>query len=238
MGRTRFTKNVGRNPKLHNSILFFNIYLHLLENIKTNLFKECGECMTQEQQKAFERINSMQSELSQLQEDYWWNYINMDSWQFWVMLLILVIPLVLLIFVIDKSKLFLILFYGFSIHMLFGYIDAYGTRNDFWSYPYFLTPFFTYSVSLDVSLIPVAFLLTYQWTLNKNKNFYLYSLLLSAFFAFIFKPILVAVDLFTLFGKTNYFHLFLIYCLIFLIARIMTNFFVFLQKKTFDSYVT
>ncbi len=189
--------------------------------------------MTQEQHQLFDRINSLQKEMTQLQEDYWWNYVNFDSWQFWTLLLMLVIPLVTLVFAIDKKKLFLLLFYGYSVHMLFGYIDSYGTRNDFWSYPYFLTPFFTYSVSLDVSLVPVVFILTYQWTLNRSKNFYLYSLLLSAFLAFIFKPILVAADLFVLFGQTNYLHLFLLYCLIFLIARLMTNFFLYLQKKAY-----
>ncbi|MEQ6376555.1 hypothetical protein RZN25_06900 [Bacillaceae bacterium S4-13-56] len=187
--------------------------------------------MTKGQQQLFDKINSLQKEVTQLQEEYWWSYINIDSWQFWVMLLMLVIPLVVLVLVLDKQKLFLLLFYGYSVHILFGYIDSFGTHNDFWSYPYFLTPFFTYSVSLDVSLVPVAFILTYQWTLNRNKNFYLYSLLLSAFLSFIFKPILVAADLFVLFGQTNYFHLFLIYCLIFLLARLMTNFFLFLQKR-------
>jgi hypothetical protein len=38
-------------------------------------------------------------------------------------------------------------------------------------------------------MLPVSFLLLYQYCTNKHKNFFLYSLLLSAMFSFVVGPI-------------------------------------------------
>ena len=86
-------------------------------------------------------------------------------------------------------------------------------------------------MSLDGALVPVAFMLVYQWTLNKKKNFYLYAIALSAIFSFGLKPLLVSVNLFGLNKGMNYFYLFLLYCLMFLISKFITNFFLKLQNK-------
>ncbi|RFU60989.1 hypothetical protein D0466_19900 [Peribacillus glennii] len=175
----------------------------------------------------------MQEEVTHLQEEYWFLHSNIDSWQFWVMLLMLVIPLIVLYFAIDKrkDKLFLILFYGFNIHVWFTYIDSIGVRHGYWTYPYYLTPYFPFSFSLDSSLIPVAFLLVYQWTLNYNKNFYLYSIGLSIIIAFGLKPLLDSANLFELNKGMNYFYLFLLYCFIFILSKLIIEIFLKIQKR-------
>lgn len=178
----------------------------------------------------FKKFNDMQSKVTTMQEQYWYEYTNVTSWQFWVMLAMVVIPLIVLYFKVDRSKIFLILFYGLNVHVWFAYIDMYGTRKGFWEYPHSLTPFFPFSFSLDASLVPVSYLLVYQWTLNKEKNFYLYTFLLSAFFAFILKPILTSLYLFKL-NAINFFQLFLLYCTMFLIARVIVNIVIYLKKE-------
>ncbi|GGM38055.1 hypothetical protein GCM10011351_25290 [Paraliobacillus quinghaiensis] len=179
----------------------------------------------------FEEINQMQEKVAQLQEDYWLSYTNIDSWQFWVMVLMLIVPLIIFILKIDRSKLFLLLFFAFNIHVWFAYIDAFGVRRGFWEYPHSLTPYFPFSLSLDGSLVPVAYMFVYQWTLNKKKNFYLYAIALSAIFSFGLKPLLVSINLFGLNKGMNYFYLFLLYCLMFLISKLITNFFLKLESK-------
>lgn len=183
-----------------------------------------------EQKQFFKDINTLQEEVAKLQQEYWLTYSNIDTWQFWLMIAMLILPLIVLFITIDKSKLFLILFYTFNIHVWFAYINSYGVRRAFWEYPYSLTPYFPFSLSLDGALVPVAFMLIYQWTLNKKKNFYLYTTGLAAFFSFIFKPLLVSMDLFHLNKGLNYFHLFLLYCLLFLISIGITNIFIKLKK--------
>lgn len=180
----------------------------------------------QAQSDFFEEINKMQEEVAKLQEEYWSTYSNIDTWQFWLMIAMLILPLIVLFIAIDKTKLFLILFFAFNIHVWFAYIDSYGVRRAFWEYPYSLTPYFPFSMSLDGALVPVAFMLVYQWTLNKKKNFYLYATGLAAIFSFIFKPFLVSINLFGINKGFNYFYLFLLYCLLFLISIGITNLFI------------
>lgn len=187
--------------------------------------------MSGKQAEFFNKTNNLQEKVTRLQEEYWFTYTNMDSWQFWVMVTMLIIPLIVLLSKIDKTKIFLILFYGFNIHAWFAYIDTFGVRRGYWEYPYSLTPYFPFSMSLDGSLVPVSFLLVYQWTLNNQKNFYLYSIGMAAIFAFAVKPLLVSLNLFVLNKGFNYFYLFLLYCLIFFLSRLITVFFLKLQKK-------
>src|SRR5699024_7617240 len=79
-----------------------------------------------------------------------------------------------------------------------------------WEYPYHVIRFLP-SLYLDAALVPVCFMLLYQWTLNHNKNIYLYSILLSSVFAFVLKPIMVKFHFIHMFNGINYFHLILFY---------------------------
>ncbi|OLO39051.1 hypothetical protein BTR23_10440 [Alkalihalophilus pseudofirmus] len=173
----------------------------------------------------------MQEQLSQLQVEYWHSYSNLETVQFWVIfLLFFVAPLVALYFLIDRKKIFLIGFYGFNIHVWFSYIDIWGYKNGLWGYPFELIPFLPGNLSLDAALIPVLFMLVYQWTLNNNKNFYLYTFGLSVFLSFVFKPLLTLHHYFELHKGVNFFHLLLAYCVIFLISKMITNIFIKMKK--------
>lgn len=187
--------------------------------------------MDKEQLGSYEKIKSMQEKLSELQIDYWYSYSGLWTWQFWVIfLLMFVTPLLALYFLIDRKKIFLIGFYGFNIHVWFGYIDTWGVKNGFWGYPYELLPFLPGNLSLDAALIPVLFMLVYQWTLNHNRNYYLYTIILSLCLSFIFKPILTLHHLFELHKGINFIHIFIAYCVIFLVSKIITNVFIRMQK--------
>jgi hypothetical protein len=186
--------------------------------------------MNQHQQQFFDYVAKLQQKVAILRADYWAQYSSFDTWQFWVAVLMLIVPLIVLAFAIDKEKIFLIGFYGLNIHVWFAYIDSFGVRTNLWGYPYEVIPYFP-SFSLDGSLVPVTFMLVYQWTLNHNKNFFLYSFLTSCAFAFILKPILSSLDLFVLNDGLNYFHVLIVYLVTFLIAWIVTKIFLWGEKK-------
>ena len=188
--------------------------------------------MDKEQLELYEKMRSLTEDLSQLKVEYWYSYSSMSSWQFWVILLVMfILPLVVLYFFIDRKKIFLIGFYGFNIHVWFRYVDVWGYNQGLWGYPYELLPILPGNLSLDATLVPVLFMLVYQWTLNKKKNFYLYSLGLSLFLSFIIKPILVMHHLFALHKWVNYLHLFLFYCAIFLFSILITKIFIMMQES-------
>lgn len=186
--------------------------------------------MGDKQKEYLNQIRSMAEELSQLQIEYWKLFSDLEHWQFWVVVMMLVVPLIVLFISINKDKTLLLGFFGLNYHIWFAYVNSIGINLGLWEYPYQILSFIP-SFALDASLVPVSFMLLYQWTLNHKKNIYLYSILLSGFFAFILKPILVNFHFFHMFKGVNYFHLFLFYVLFFVVSKLITNLFLWLQKR-------
>lgn len=91
-------------------------------------------------------------------------------------------------------------------------------------YPYQMLPFLP-SFSLDGSIIPVAVMLVFQWTLKHEKNFYLYAVILAAIFGFGFKPLLTSMGLFEPYKWVNFFHIFLIYLFLYIGGYLITKLF-------------
>lgn len=187
--------------------------------------------MNEGQLKSFERLGRIQKELSDGWIDYWIKYSSLDTWQFWVNAILFITPLIILFFTIDRKRAFQIGFFGFSVHMVSAYIDGFATRHVLWGYPYQIFPFIPISITLDTSLIPVVFMLVYQWTQKRKKNYYLYAIIFSAFFSLGLKPILSALDFFQLENGMNFFYLFLFYLSGTLTAKWITNVFVFFEKN-------
>jgi hypothetical protein len=186
--------------------------------------------LSPDQSKYLANLNQMQINASYAGIDYWQRY-SFGTWQFWVNVAMLILPLVMLYFLIDRKKALLLGFFGFSVHILFTYIDSFGASFGLWNYPFKALPLLPVSFALDVSLVPVSFMLLYQWTLNNNKNYYVYFIGLSVVFAFIFKPIMTSLGLFQLNRWAHYYHLFLGYMIISVLSKWITNLFLHFLKE-------
>lgn len=186
--------------------------------------------MKEKQTELLSQIRSIEEKLSHFQMEYWKSFSNFDTWQLWVVIIMLIAPIIVLFVSIDKRKMLLLGFFGLNYHVWFHYANAFGISLGLWEYPYQIVPFLP-SFALDASLVPVCFMLLYQWTLNHNKNIYLYSVLLSAIFAFILKPIMVNLHFFHMFKGVNYVHLFLFYVAFFIVSKLITNLFLSIQQK-------
>ncbi|WP_019413829.1 CBO0543 family protein [Paenisporosarcina sp. TG20] len=187
--------------------------------------------MTNEQSKRLDEILNQQDKIFNMWMEYWKDFSNFGTWQFWAIALTLVIPLIVVYFAIDKTKAFHIGFFGFNIHTWFTYADAIAMRAGYVAYPFQAIPIMPVNFALDAALVPVSFMLLYQWCLNHNKNFFLYAVLVSAFASFIFKPILVSLDLIQLNKGLNYFGLFLLYILILIMSITITKLFRYFKRK-------
>ncbi|MFC3885994.1 CBO0543 family protein [Bacillus songklensis] len=186
--------------------------------------------MDVKQRSKIEHIEETQLEMTNSWFDYWQQYSDLGTPQFWVLLGFLVIPLIILFFRMDKRKALLLGFFGYTVHVAFTYIDTFGASKALWFYPYTVLPILPVSFALDVSFVPVTYMLVYQWTLDNKKSYYLSMLVLSALLSFVFKPVLAALQLFQLHRGANYFHLFLGYFAIAIIAKAITNVFIFLKR--------
>jgi hypothetical protein len=130
------------------------------------------------------KMYKLHDELNSLIFDYWNQFSHMGTWQFWFVMSLLVTPLILLYFTVDRKRIFEIFFFGYSVHMLWTYTLLVLSGTNFFVHTYFLTPFLPFGLNMTASALPVGFLLVYQYTTNHNKNFYLCIMLLSAVFAF------------------------------------------------------
>jgi hypothetical protein len=186
--------------------------------------------MSDEQKQFLQKLVSEQLESARNWTEYWFQYSHMGTWQFWFNIVMLVVPLIFLYFFLDRKKALHIGFFGFNIHVWFTYVDVTGARFGFWSYPYQSIPFIPVSFGLDVSFMPVVFMLIYQYALNNDKNFYLYALGMSALHSFVIKPIMYFFDLFHLYRGTEYYHLFLLLIPILVVSKWITRLFLKFEK--------
>ncbi|MFS0634283.1 hypothetical protein AB1K84_00135 [Mesobacillus foraminis] len=187
--------------------------------------------MNKGQLEMIETIRKAEIEQSHRWIEYWQHYSHYFTWQFWAVLAMFVLPLIVIILFIDRKKAFHLGFYGYSVHVFFAYTDVFGTYNGVWIYPYKFQPYIPSNLTLDSSLVPVCYMLLYQYILNNRKNYYLWMIGLSLGFAYIVKPLMVGLGLFHFGEKENFFLLFLGYVTVGLIAKWLTDLFKFLQKS-------
>lgn len=192
--------------------------------------------MKKEQLELLEKIRKAEIEQTARWMDYWKDYSSINDWQFWVVLAMLVVPLIVLVIFIDRKRIFLIGFYGYSIHLITAVLDVYGVSKGLWIYPYKLLPGLPANISLDSSFVPVAYMLFYQYILNKGKNYYVWIVPLCLIFSFLIKPLLLGLGLFRFGGKENFLMLLWVYLGIAFIAKWLTDVFIYLQKTNKWSY--
>lgn len=158
----------------------------------------------------WDEIYAKTEEFNELISSYWNAYSNIGTWQFWVTLLLFIIPLVFLFFKVDRERIFEVFFFGYTVHILWTYASMILERKNFMNHIFFLSPTLPYSLNITVSILPVAFLLLYQYTTKHKKNFYVYSILLSAVFAFGFATIEEWMGLIKFHNGGNNFYVFLV----------------------------
>lgn len=171
----------------------------------------------------WDKINEINGQLHSLYSSYWDKYSDFSTWQFWIILLSLLVPLIILYFMVDRRRLFEILFFGYTVHLLWAYIDLALSRTNFLTHTHFLTPVLPNALNITGSFLPVGFMLVYQYATNRKKNFYILTVLLSVVYTFICANIEKSMGLVTFHGGINVIHLFLLDLFIVFVAYWFTR---------------
>lgn len=183
------------------------------------------------EQELYNKIREQKEQLAQLEQEHWQLFSSIDTWYFWVNLGTIVIPLVILYFVIDRTRLFEIAFFGYSTHLLWLITDTVLSANNYLNHPHTFFYFLPEGVTVTTVLFPVVFMLVYQYCTNNKKNFYLYAIVASVIFAFGLGSISDSIDLFRMHKGMNLFYLTLIDIAIAFIAYWATNIFLMIKKQ-------
>ncbi|MEN1968596.1 hypothetical protein WMZ97_11045 [Lentibacillus sp. N15] len=162
------------------------------------------------QEQLYHKIAEYKSETQQLVSQFWHEYSSIDTWYFWFNILSAIIPLVILYFAIDKKRIFEICFYGYTIHVGWANVDSILSTHNLLVHPHSLTYFIPTGLNMTAVVLPILFMLLYQYSTNRNKNVYLWSLIGCALGAFVFAPIMSACNLLKLDNGMNFVYVFLI----------------------------
>lgn len=176
------------------------------------------------------KINHASEKVSSLISSYWHEHSDWSSWQFWIILAFLILPLIVLLIKLDKEKSLQVLFFGYTVHMLWTYLEIVLIRLGYMDHHYFLLPFLPQAIGITSSLLPVTFMLLYQYCLKHNKNFLIWTIVLSAVIAFVFVPIEKKIGFLAILKGFNNFHIFLIDIVNSMIAYGLTKFFIAFYK--------
>lgn len=183
------------------------------------------------EQELYNQIYEMKEQLGSLLKEHWQLYSNMGTWFFWVNLLTLIIPLVVLYFLVDKKRLFELCFFGYSLHIIWVTVDSFLTSNNYFNHPHSISYLLPQGITVAAVLFPVVFMLLYQYCTNNGKNFYIYSIIGAFIFAFGYGAFSDAIDMLRMHKGMNLMYLFLIDVAIVYVALGMTNLFKLIKRK-------
>ncbi|MFT9497921.1 CBO0543 family protein [Anaerosolibacter sp.] len=172
---------------------------------------------------AQEVILEVQRQLRDASIDYWVKYV-FNTWQWWVNIGTLILPVILWWKLANKKILLEILLYGFITSSFTVFFDTIGETLVLWDYPYLVIPMDYILIDTDYAVLPVAYMLAYQY-FPRWKDFIVANTVISAVFSFVAEPMLVWLGFYEIHGW-KYIYSFPIYIGIAIISKWMTKFLV------------
>lgn len=134
------------------------------------------------------RIFEMHQAFSHAREQVWTEEI-LWTWQWWLLVLLLILPWLIWMRLVNKRRLTEICLLGMFVMATVTWMDELGTELLLWYYPYKIIPYYPQLVPINYSVLPVTFMLIYQYA----SNWHLYALALTAMaalFSWVAEPIL------------------------------------------------
>lgn len=93
----------------------------------------------------------------------YWLQTNIHSWQWYVLLAMLIIPYIIWWKLVDKKRLLPIVAMGLMVMTTSNWMDQVGSELGWWYYPYKTLPVFPQMIPVNYSMLPVGYMLLYQY---------------------------------------------------------------------------
>lgn len=134
-----------------------------------------------------ERERELLVELVQTNMERFAEYSGIFVPQWWLLLAFLIVPWIIWSKVVDEKKKLEIVTVGLFAALVTTLLDIVGYNLQFWDYPIQLIPLVPEAFAFDLSMVPVAYMLLYQY-LKTWKSYVIGVLCMSAVYAFIGEP--------------------------------------------------
>ncbi len=146
--------------------------------------------------RSFEQINQVHQQLTDMRYEYWLHH-DLFSFQWWLLLTILVVPWFIWWKFVDRKRMSDILLFGALLMVLVTKLDDLGVELHLWSYPYQLVQFMPRLIPVDIGILAVAHMFLYQYFPNWKK-FIFANFIMALIFSFICEPITVWLGIYKL----------------------------------------
>jgi len=171
-----------------------------------------------------EQLAEMMRLITQARIEYWLRDV-FGSWRWWVLLLLFIAPWVVWYKLADKKKLPELALFGLMVMVSTITLDELGFALSLWSYPADVIPIFPRLTSVDYTVLPISFTLTYQY-FPTWKSFFWALVVISGVFSFVVEPIIAYLGFYVVI-KWFYWYSFILYIATTLLLR-------WIARKFFD----
>ncbi|MBM7600225.1 hypothetical protein JOC34_002616 [Virgibacillus halotolerans] len=145
-----------------------------------------------------ETITEIQRHLLEANYHYWIEHV-LFSFNWWFLLVLSIVPWIIWWQVVDKTRLLEISLMGTLAIILAITFDTAGYSLVLWSYGYKLVQMTPSLSSIDLALLPVAYMLIYQ-LFPKWKSYFIAHVIFSVGGSFVMEPLFVWMGIYTLHG--------------------------------------
>lgn len=141
-------------------------------------------------------LYKMEIEFTRLRIENWLHH-DVFSFQWWLLLFILIIPWFIWWIYVDRKRILDISLFGAIVLIISSFSDSILSELGLWSYTYELLPVWPRLITADFTILPVTYMFLYQYFRNW-KHFILAMIVMSAVFAFAGEPLLIWLKIYNL----------------------------------------
>lgn len=156
----------------------------------------------------------------------WKNWLQEDihEWTWWLNLALVILPIIVWWKLVDRKRISEIIIFGLHISIISVFLDVAGSSMVLWYYPDKLIPMLPVLVPFDLIIIPIAFMLLFQYK-KSWVSFFIGAMVISAIFTFVAEPILIFLKIYQPIKWQSYLS-FIIYTFIACISKLFTGFYI------------
>jgi len=130
----------------------------------------------------------------EIRDDIFFEHV-LFSYQWWILLFIIVGLWILWGVIVDKNRIVSILLVGLLTSIIAIVLDDIGLNLMLWDYPYWITPFTSRMDPVNIAIIPVSYMLVYQY-MRTWKAYAIMLVMASLFATFIAEPIFIKLNMY------------------------------------------
>lgn len=175
-----------------------------------------------------ERIYSLEFQINKLRQHHWFQH-ELWAWQWWLLLFITFVPWILWWGLTRKKITKNALIYGLIVMLISLLLDNIGSHLNLWAYQYNLTPFEHQLGPINLAVLPVTFMLVFQFS-KSFMSFFINNLLIATGGAFIIEPIFEKIHIYKAY-HWHHIYSFPIYIIMPLIIRGIIEYLIFSENK-------